>query len=149
MRRSSTPISPGKPLPLRGWHRVPPLFAVLFGLLTIHEGGGVLFWSDAARQAAGHYVPFVLWFNFLAGFAYVAAGLGLWWRARWAVGLTFAIFAGTVVVFAAFGLHVVMAGLYETRTVAAMSVRTLVWFALSFWACRRLGWCRSEATGRR
>ena len=149
MRRSSTPISPGKPLPLRGWHRVPPLFAVLFGLLTIHEGGGVLFWSDAARQAAGHYVPFVLWFNFLAGFAYVAAGLGLWWRARWAVGLTFAIFAGTVVVFAAFGLHVVMAGLYETRTVAAMSVRTLVWFALSFWACRRIGWNRPGMGERR
>ena len=38
----------------------------------------------AARQAAGHYVPFVLWFNFLAGFAYIVAGVGLWMRRRWA-----------------------------------------------------------------
>ncbi len=32
----------------------------------------------AARVAAGNFVPFVVWFNFLAGFVYVAAGVELW-----------------------------------------------------------------------
>tara|TARA_R110002110_G_scaffold239506_1_gene455438 strand:- start:59 stop:493 length:435 start_codon:yes stop_codon:yes gene_type:complete len=38
-------------------------------------------------RSAGHYGPFVVWFNFLAGFAYVVAGFGLWFRRRWAAGL--------------------------------------------------------------
>ena len=58
------------------------LVAVGFGLLTIKEGGTILFGGDAARASAGNYVPFVLWFNFLAGFAYVVAGAGLWLRQR-------------------------------------------------------------------
>ena len=39
--------------------------AVAFGLMTLKEGGAVLFVDGAGRQAAGSYVPFVLWFNFL------------------------------------------------------------------------------------
>jgi hypothetical protein len=60
------------------------LLAVAFGLLTLKEGGSVLFGSDVARAAAGACVPFVLWFNFGAGFAYVVAGLGMGLRQRWA-----------------------------------------------------------------
>ena len=56
------------------WMRVVSLIAIGFGLMTIREGGAVLFVDGAARQAAGHYVPFVLWFNFLAGFVYLVAG---------------------------------------------------------------------------
>ena len=49
------------------------LLAIAFGALTIKEGGDVLFGQDAARVAAGDYVPFVLWSNFLLGFVYVAS----------------------------------------------------------------------------
>ncbi len=48
-----------------------------FGVLTIASGARALFGDAAARAAVGHAVPYVLWFNFLAGFAYVAAGIGL------------------------------------------------------------------------
>ena len=41
-----------------------------------------LFGGEGARRAAGAIVPFVLWFNFIGGFAYVACGLGLWGRRR-------------------------------------------------------------------
>lgn len=47
------------------WIRLASIVAVLFGLLTIQEGGAVIFWSETARRAAGQYVPFVVWFNFL------------------------------------------------------------------------------------
>src|SRR3989339_2018355 len=60
------------------------LVAVGFGLLTIKEGGMTLIGNKAAVSAAGNYVPFVLWFNFVAGFAYVIAGAGLWLQQRWA-----------------------------------------------------------------
>ena len=105
--------------------------AISFGLLTIRAGGTVLFGSAAARSAAGHYVPFVLWFNFLAGFAYVVAGVGLWLERRWAAWLALVIAVATALVFAAFGVHVLAGGDYELRTVAAMSLRTLVWAAIA------------------
>jgi hypothetical protein len=112
--------------------------AAAFGLLTISAGGSALFGGPAAREAAGAVVPFVLWFNFLAGFAYVAAGIGLWRRRRWAATLAIVIAASTVAVFAAFGVHVVRGGGYEMRTVGAMTLRSLAWLAIAWFSARRL-----------
>lgn len=114
------------------------LVAVAFGLLTLKEGGAILFGGEAARAAAGNYVPFVLWFNFLAGFAYVVAGIGLWLRQSWAVGLAIIIAAATALTFAAFGIHVFSGGAFEPRTVVAMSLRTLVWATIAAIAWRGL-----------
>lgn len=111
--------------------------AVAFGALTIKEGGGVLFGPDAARAAAGDFVPFVLWSNFLLGFVYVAAGLGLWLRQRWGLLLAALIVAVTLATFAAFALHIALSGAFEARTLVAMSVRTLVW-GFIYLAARRL-----------
>ena len=114
------------------------LVAIGFGLLTIKEGGAVLFGDEAARAAAGNYVLDVLWFNFLAGFAYVVAGLGLWRLQRWAVGLAVAIAVATLLVFAAFGIHVASGGTWEQRTLVAMSLRSLVWIIIAVISTRRL-----------
>lgn len=100
---------------------------LVFGLLTIFSGGMALFGGEAARAAVGDAVPFVLWFNFIAGFFYVLAGLGLLLNRSWAVSLSIAIAVATVLVLAAFGLHVAGGGLYEMRTVGAMLLRTVVW----------------------
>ena len=113
------------------------LLAIGFGLLTLREGGAVLFVDGAARQAAGHYVPFVLWFNFLAGFAYIVAGVGLWMRRRWAAWLAIVITVATALVFLAFGVHVALGGAWERRTVVAMTLRTLVWAGIAAIAWRR------------
>jgi uncharacterized membrane protein (DUF2068 family) len=107
------------------------LVALGFGLLTIREGGTILFGDETARVAAGNIVPYVLWFNFIAGFAYVIAGAGLWMQRRWAAWLAVVITAATAAVFAAFGAHIYAGGAYETRTVIAMSVRTLVWATIA------------------
>jgi hypothetical protein len=37
-----------------------------------------------------------------------------------------------LLVFAAFGVHVITGGAYEMRTAAAMTLRSLVWLAISF-----------------
>ena len=112
--------------------------AILFGLLTIKSGGMVLFVDGPDRVAAGNYVPFVLWFNFLAGFFYVLAGVGLWFQQRWAVWLAGTILIATLVVFALFGLHIYSGGLYEFRTVMAMSLRSLVWSLIASYAYLRI-----------
>ena len=121
-----------------GFGRLVALVACAFGALTIVSGGRVLFGSEAARAAAGNVVPFVVWVNFLAGFAYVAAGAGLWLGRRWSVWLAIVIAATTTLVFAALGIHIASGGAFEVRTVAAMALRTMLWTAIAMFTWRRL-----------
>ncbi|MBE9548085.1 MAG: hypothetical protein IMF09_01665 [Proteobacteria bacterium] len=111
------------------------LIAFAFGLMTIKSGGSVLFLGDEFRQQAGNYVPFVLWFNFLAGFAYLAAGIGFWFNKNWAARLAALIAAASVLVFALLGLHIYTDGNYEMRTLIAMGVRCLVWILIALFSC--------------
>jgi hypothetical protein len=135
--------SPARPR----WAVLAAAVAVAFGMVTIAVGGRTLFGGPVARAAAGNIVLFVLWFNFIAGFAYVIAGAGLFaWR-RWAARLSAVIAVTTIAVFAAFGLHVVAGGAFEARTVGAMALRSLVWVAIAVAACRALG-CGRRARGR-
>jgi len=69
--------------------RAAALVAAVFGAATIFSGGRVLFGDGAA--GAGDYLPYIVWFNFLAGFAYIAAGIGLWLRQPWAAGMSIAL----------------------------------------------------------
>ena len=124
-----------KPRPIWAWTAA--IFAIPFGLLTIISGGSVLFNAEA-QQHAGNYVGFVLWFNFLAGFAYIIAGIGLWTWQRWSTWLSLSIAISSLIVFAALGLHILSGGSYEMRTLAAMSLRTIVWFIISALAYQML-----------
>jgi len=114
--------------------RIASIVAVVFGVATVHAGGSVLFGDGA--QAAGSVVGFVLWFNFCAGFAYFAAGVGLWLRRRWAAQLALAIAAATLLVFGAFGVHVAAGGAYEARTAWAMTLRSVVWVLIALLALK-------------
>ncbi len=107
------------------------VIAILFGLMTIKSGSAVLFTDGDARAAAGDYVGFVLWFNFVAGFFYIIAGIGLWIKQQWATKLAIAIASLTILVFAAFGVHILMDGNYEIRTVIAMTLRSVIWIAIA------------------
>jgi len=133
--------------PRRGWLVPVALLAGAFGIATLASGGRVLFGPDAARAAAGHYVPFVVWFNFLAGFAYLAAAAGIATSRRWAGALSACIAAATLLVFLAFGAHVLAGGAFEARTVAAMTLRSGIWTAIAVAVGRRPG--RRVVAGRR
>jgi hypothetical protein len=114
------------------------VIAVVFGLLTIKSGGSVLFVDGIGREEAGNYVPFVLWVNFFAGFAYLLAAAGLFMQKHWAVWISIFIAVSTVVFFPLLGLHILNDGLYEVRTVIAMSLRTAVWTLIATFAYRNI-----------
>ena len=120
------------------WVTAVALFAIFFGLLTIVSGGAALFNADA-QQLAGDYVGFVLWFNFLAGFAYVVAGIGMWTLQRWSLWLAIAIATATLCVFGAFGYQVWLGHSYESRTLGAMVVRSVFWILASIVVSRNAG----------
>ena len=106
--------------------------AVIFGLLTIVSGARALF----GGVDMGAVVPFVLWFNFVAGFAYVLTGIGLWRGTNWAPMLSLGIAAATAAVFAAFLWHVGSGGAWEIRTMGAMISSTGIWIAIAILALR-------------
>lgn len=105
--------------------------AIGFGLLTLVSGGTALL----GAIDMGAVVPFVLWFNTLAGFAYVIGGLLLLTGHRLAYPVALAILIATAAVFAAFGWRVLSGGAYEMRTVGAMTLRTAFWAAM-VWVAR-------------
>lgn len=108
------------------------IIALVFGVLTILSGGRALF----GGADMGAVVSYVLWFNFFAGFAYVAAGVGLWRSLAWAPALSVIIATATGAVMLAFLWRVWQGGAYETRTMGAMLLRLAVWVTIAFIAWR-------------
>jgi len=119
---------PARPLALT----VTACVAVIFGVLTVVSGSRALF----GGVDMGAVVPFVLWFNFSAGFAYVLAGIGLWRGATWAPALSLGIAVATSAVFVAFLWHVWLGSTWEARTMGAMILRTGIWTAIAAFTVR-------------
>lgn len=108
------------------------LGAILFGIATVKEGGSVLFGDGEARAAAGNYVPFILWFNFLAGFFYVVTGVGILRSRSWARQVARAVAGATLIFFVLLAIHIATERPYEMRTVFAMAIRSGVWCGIAF-----------------
>lgn len=115
------------------------LLAMVFGLATLFSSSNVLFGADEARELAGAYVPFVVWFNFIAGFIYVFTAIGIWLGRDWAFGLSALIAAATVITALAFGIRVIQGGAFEMRTVGALALRIGFWVVIALLLFRRTG----------
>ena len=98
---------------------------LILGVMTLVEGGKVVTGNEAAVLAAGDYVPFVVWTNFLAGPFYVLAGLGLMSGRAQGGRLAQVLALVTAGLGLAFIAHVLSGGAYETRTAVALTVRTV------------------------
>jgi hypothetical protein len=57
---------------------------------------------------------------------------------HWAVWISIFIVVATLVVFAILGIHILKGGMYEVRTLAAMSLRTVVWALIAMFAYRKI-----------
>lgn len=112
--------------------------AIVFGALTVLTGSRALFGSLESRADFGNAVPFVLWFNFLAGFVYIVAGAGLLLCRHWAVYTSLFVAVSTILVFAAFGVHVLGGGAFERRTIGALMIRSFFWIAATIVSMRAM-----------
>ncbi|MBL3599601.1 MAG: hypothetical protein JMN25_07010 [gamma proteobacterium endosymbiont of Lamellibrachia anaximandri] len=120
------------------WVWIAAIVAVVFGIMTIKSGGSVLFIDGEARRAAENTVDFVLWFNFSAGFVYIATGIGIWLEKAWAPAAAITIATLTLSVFVAFGIYIFFGGEYELRTVAAMTLRSVIWIVIGITGYRAM-----------
>lgn len=134
---TATLTQPSPPAALGRW--LLAATAIAFGVATLVEGGHVLFGGPAARAEAGAVVPFVLLFNFVAGFAYVGGGVATGLRRPWALWVARGLALATLLVFAALGVYVLAGGAHETRTLVAMTVRSGFWLTQALLLPRTLG----------
>ena len=146
MQKALTPIplTPGNNgaaelrLPPR-WTRPAAIAAAVFGAATLVSGAGALFGPKEGKEAAGAVVQFVLWFNFLAGFAYLAGAYALYRGRRWAQGAAMIIAVATAIVAIAFVAYTVAGGAFSWRTPGALLLRFGFWAAIAWGLCRRSG----------
>lgn len=117
--------------PVKIWKRAIAVFALLFGVITLFKSGGVLFGPQSARDAVGDYIPFVVTFNFVAGFFYILAAIGIWAGRSWGNTVAVLIAVGTLLVTIAFAIHVLMGGSYEMQTVGALGIRAGFWVIIA------------------
>lgn len=115
----------------RRWMKPVAILAAVFGVMTVFSGGSVLFGPAQAQKMAGDFVPFVVWFNFLAGFLYVTAAIGIWLTRPWAIKLAWFIAAATALTALAFGFQVMRGPPFEMRTIGALAMRFGLWVVIA------------------
>ncbi len=105
---------------------------ILLGLVTIFMGGSVIFDLFGIRAIEGHYVLFVVWVNFICGFIYLLAAYGFIRRKSWTARLLW--FAAGVLILTFIGLfiHINTGGIYEKKTLGAMTFRTIITILLAY-----------------
>jgi len=123
--------------PQSATRRILGLVAGFFGAATVLAGGAVILRIGASRELAGEIVPFVVWFNFAAGFAYLAAAAGIWADRSWARPLAIAIAAATALVAIGFAIAVMAGQPFEARTIGALAFRFVLWAGIAGWLNRR------------
>lgn len=127
-RAALKPDARGKPR----WIRPVGIAAAVFGVATIVSGAAALFGPQEVKAAAGAIVSFVLWFNFLAGFAYLVGGHALYFERRWALGTAIAIAIATALVAMAFVVYTTAGGAFSWRTPGALLLRVGFWAAIAW-----------------
>lgn len=109
------------------------LLFLVFGIMTLISGGRSLF-TEAGVASRGNIVPVVLWFNFIAGFFYLMAGISTFRLKVCVKKLAIVLAVLNTIVLLYLANHIYQGGLYENKTVVAMSFRTVFWifFAVYF-----------------
>ncbi len=118
-----------------------PAFIIgAFGALTVFMSSSVIFDLFGIRAKEGNFVPFIVWTNFFAGWAYLAAAYGFVTRQKWTAKLLGTFVVVLLVAFVALKMHIHAGGLYEERTVKAMMFRmtvTAVFAAIAYFTINK------------
>lgn len=111
-----------------------------FGLLTLFLSTSVIFDLFGVRAKEGNYVLFVVWANFISSLIYLFAAYGFIKNTKWTAQLLG--ISAIVLLLALVGLfiHINAGGIYETKTIGAMTFRTtitLVFSALAYFTINK------------
>lgn len=101
--------------------------AIVFGLITILEGGRTILFPE---HAPPNVIMEVLWLNTVAGFFYLVAGFLVFKNNPKAYLWAKALAMFNVALLTYLLLEIQKGTPYETRTLAAMIIRTVFWLLM-------------------
>tara|TARA_R110002124_G_scaffold87407_1_gene225008 strand:- start:34050 stop:34442 length:393 start_codon:yes stop_codon:yes gene_type:complete len=99
---------------------------IAFALLTLFLSSSILFDWFGIREKEGHFVPLVVWSNFIASLLYLIVAYGYILSRTWPFKVILAALIVLLLAFIGLFIHMSSGGLYETRTFAAMTFRIAV-----------------------
>ncbi len=97
-----------------------------FGLLTLFLSTSVILDLFGVREKEGNYVLFVVWANFISSLIYLFAAYGFFTQKRWTSKITITTVAILVLAIAGLFFHIQSGGIYETKTIAALTFRIIL-----------------------
>ena len=111
------------------YKKISAIVAVIFSLLTIAEGLQVLL---GVMQPDYIVLRPLLFYNVAMGIVGIFVGMAIWLNSRWAVFLTFTTIAAHLVVLLIVGVIYLFNGGVAEHSVAAMSLRSIVWLVIAW-----------------
>lgn len=107
---------------------------ILLGAVSIFMSTSVAFDWFGIREMEGNYVPFVLYTNMACGYLYLFAGILDWSNLKLSSRLLLLSLLALIAAFAFLLIHINNGGVYELKTVKAMTFRTLLTAVLTVMA---------------
>jgi hypothetical protein len=108
------------------------IFLLLFGAVTLFMSSSVLFGWFGIREKEGNFVTLIVWANLICGVLYLIAAFGILKAKKWAKDPLISALIILVIAFIFLFLHINNGGLYETKTIGAMTFRIAVTALLLF-----------------
>ena len=108
------------------------LFLLLFGTVSIFMTTSIIFDWFGIRELEGNYVPFIVYANLICGFLYLLTSYLLFKNKKSASYLL--LFASILLIlsFISLGIYINNGGIYEEKTVKAMTFRSSITLILTF-----------------
>jgi len=107
-----------------------PLIA--FAFLTLFLSSSIIFDWFGIREKEGNYVLLVVWANFMSSFLYLFAFYGILNLKKWAIKPLIAALVILILAGIGFFIHINGGGLYETKTIGALTFRFTVTLIFTF-----------------
>jgi hypothetical protein len=107
------------------------VFMLLFGLVSLFMTTSIIFDLFQIRKMEGHYVSFIVYVNFICAIIYLIAAYGFLKEKKSTTIYLFVAGSILVIAFIVFLIYISRGGIYETKTVKAMSVRILITIAFT------------------
>ncbi|UBM62710.1 hypothetical protein LA303_01720 [Candidatus Sulfidibacterium hydrothermale] len=106
-----------------------------FGLFTLYLTVSIFFNLFGVREKEGNYVLFVIWANFISSLVYLSAVYGFIKYKKWTSKILLLTVGLLIITFVGFQFYIHSGGIYETRTVKALTVRIVISLVFTLLAC--------------
>jgi len=116
------------------------IFMFLFGLLSLFMSTSILLDLFGIREKEGHYVPFIVYANFICSFFYLFSGYGFFTKKKWTTVILFIAVALLITAYIGLIFHIQAGKAFEIQTVKAMLLRvslTIVFAGISWYYISR------------